>query len=297
MSESSGRNTGSEEGATSAKRAKKEVGVLEEEEGGGGGGEANASATSKKEHQRRHTQNSRAKLNSKFDELLALIQPLYNVDRRHTPHRSEVLDYAIHAYNDLTERKIFLETEIALSSEKSLNTYLKSFVESNMDITSVLEFYVSMICAKKQWRYGEVWRPNGSSGLLTLTGSAIHRTVMGEELERVRRFLAESRSLEIRPPEDLIGRVFVTQRTEWMNDLEDAEVFVRAQSAKNASLKSVFALPICDRNNNILAVTTFFSQEVREYDSTTVSLSSELGESVVHAFDEILASKQGQAST
>lgn len=239
---------GGEEGEGGGGGGKRGDGEVREDRGGpkrkkmkvagvGTEGEGQGDSSTKREHQRRHTQISRAKLNSKFNELLELVQPLYKVDPKHAPHRSEVLDYAIRAFNDLTERKIYLETELALSSNESLNAYVRSAVQSNASLTRILEGYLAMVCAKKQWRYAELWCPNTQRNALRLSGTSIHRTVVGEELRRVECFRDASADVEIRPPADLIGRVYHTLRTEWMNDLSDPEVFTRSAAVQASNMK------------------------------------------------------------
>jgi PAS domain S-box-containing protein len=94
-------------------------------------------------------------------------------------------------------------------------------------------------------------------------------------LEHFRRL---SETLVFTRNSSLEGRVWVSQKPEWIKDVSTAakQLFSRAEIAKKVGLKAGLGIPIV-ANDNVLAVLVFFMSESREEDKRLVELISAVG--------------------
>lgn len=102
-----------------------------------------------------HTRRCRAKVNSKFQELLAIL-PAPPADTG-IKHKAQILDYTIRVFRDIHARKTMLEAELALSSRIRLHSWVQSTVSRSMSFHDMLTSYLTLICTKCNWKYAEAW--------------------------------------------------------------------------------------------------------------------------------------------
>lgn len=258
-----------------------------------------------------HTRRCRAKVNSKFQELLSILPtPPPKTGIR---HKAQILDYTIRVFRDIHARKMLLEAELALSSRTQLNTWIQNIVSRSVTLQDAIAPYLSLICTKGGWKYSEAWVPtqdvpmdaaqmknvSGESRLLTpatLTVGPLARLRLGlavvpslgntddpELQSKLERFRDRSRSYSCKARVDLPGRVMCTMRPEWLPSLEDQEAFQRAQLARAATLVVCFGVPIFVRGH-IAAVAVFFDTEQRPYDAKCVDLADNLAGMLGNAY-------------
>lgn len=261
-----------------------------------------------------HTRRCRAKVNTKFQELLSVL-PI-PPPKTGIKHKAQILDYAIRVYRDIHARKTLLEAELALSSRSQLNAWVEGIVLRSTTLQDALAPYLSLICTKGGWKYSEAWIPaqepmqtplnpgkvegmSGESSVLTpatLVSGPTARLRLGlavipslgntddPELQaKLERFRDKSRSYQCKARVDLPGRVMCTMRPEWLPSLEDQEAFQRARLARNATLVVCFGVPVFVRGH-IAAVAVFFDTEQRPYDAKCVDLADNIAGLLGNAF-------------
>ncbi|GAB0494799.1 hypothetical protein MMPV_006095 [Pyropia vietnamensis] len=139
-----------------------------------GGGDAGATAASsaasaepgvrgmRKDVHNSHTRKCRAKVNTKFDELLTLLPP--HPDSFQVKHKAQILDYTIHMYKRIQARKNQLEAELALSTRANLAAWVDTVVASSRTLPEALQPYLHLIAVQKRFRYAELWVPRSTAG-------------------------------------------------------------------------------------------------------------------------------------
>lgn len=136
-----------------------------------GGGVAATAATSaasgetgvrgmRKDVHNSHTRKCRAKVNTKFDELLTLLPP--HPDSFQVKHKAQILDYTIHMYKRIQARKNQLEAELALSTRANLAAWVDTVVASSRTLPDALRPYLHLIAVQKRFRYAELWVPQST---------------------------------------------------------------------------------------------------------------------------------------
>lgn len=247
-----------------------------------------------------HTRRCRAKVNSKFQELMQILpQPSTGIK-----HKAQILEYAIQIFRDYHSRKMSLEAELALSSRAHLNTWAEGVISRSLSLQDLLAPFLSLICTKGGWKYSEAWvssqdidtnmgtgldtsGTSSHSQMLTPANSAIGpnsklrlglavipslgNTDDPDLQSKLEHFRDKSRPYSCKVRVDLPGRILCTMRPEWLPSLEDTEVFQRARLAKDASLTMCFGVPVFIRGY-VAAVAMFFDTEKRPYDAKCVDL-------------------------
>lgn len=107
-----------------------------------------------------HTRKCRAKVNTKFDELLTLLPP--HPDSFQVKHKAQILDYTIHMYKRIQARKNQLEAELALSTRANLAAWVDTVVASSRTLPDALRPYLHLIAVQKRFRYAELWVPQST---------------------------------------------------------------------------------------------------------------------------------------
>lgn len=261
-----------------------------------------------------HTRRCRAKVNSKFQELMQILPtPPPNTGIK---HKAQILEYTIQIFRDYHARKTSLEAELALSSRAHLHSWIEGVVARSLSLQDLLAPYLSLICTKGHWKYSEAWvssqdapdsadtpldgtDTSGLSHLLTPTNSAIGpnsklrlglavipslgNTDDPDLQAKLERFRDKSRPYGCKARVDLPGRILCTMRPEWLPSLEDTEVFQRARLAADASLVMCFGVPVFVRGQ-VAAIAMFFDTESRPYDAKFVDLADNVATQLGSSF-------------
>lgn len=258
-----------------------------------------------------HTRRCRAKVNSKFQELLSILPA--PPPKTGIKHKAQILDYTIRVFREIHARKTLLEAELALSSRSQLHSWVQNVIVRSKSIQDALAPYLSLICTKGGWKYSEAWVPtqepvrtprgvegmSGESSLLT-PGSlvvgphtklrlglavipSLGNTDDPDLQAKLERFRDRSRPYGCRARVDLPGRIMCTMRPEWLPSLEDSEAFQRARLAREATLMVCFGVPIFVRGH-VAAVAVFFDTEHRAYDAKYVDLADNVAALMGHCF-------------
>ena len=162
---------------------------------------------------------------------------------------------------ELKERNSKLEKEIIEreSAEKKLHfLYLTTeAMSAALDIDSALEITLQQICTNIGWDIGEAWLPNADNSQL------VYHQSFSVNSHNFSEFQSYSQTLTFTSNVDLIGRVWASQKTEWIEDISETSpvVFARYEIALKMGLKSAVAVPIV-YGNQVLGILVFFQQEI-----------------------------------
>lgn len=128
------------------------------------------------------------------------------------------------------------------------------------DFHTALQAALRTICEATGWDFGEVWLPNADGSALELNSAYYCR------LPEIHRFRQASEGTTFAPDEGLPGRVWISQRPEWVADVSiNGEVFLRAASALTDGFHSGLCVPaFC--LGRVFAVVGFFSLTPRPCD-------------------------------
>ncbi|KAJ8904430.1 hypothetical protein NDN08_000948 [Rhodosorus marinus] len=233
-----------------------ERGMMDQEE---------ARKSNRRSNQRRHTHNSREKLNVKFKELSRFVAP--NVSQSGSPssnktHKSKIISDAIQMYNNLVKKREALETELAFSSLEKLEEWITKTVEKKQeDLNEILEDIVRVFCVKQEWILGEVWAPE----------MAVDKVV-----------LKRAKSVK-NPCCERDETLFIEE----LSDLNDPTIFPAGETARHSGINTACSIPVKSEicNPPILAVVMFYSGEALPFDAAKLSLAEDVLKSVVNCYE------------
>jgi len=253
-----------------------------------------------------HTRRCREKVNEKFQNLLSeLPRPPSGTEVK---HKAQILDYTIKILRELCNKRISLETELALSSRKNLLQWVGRVVREANSFSDAVEPFLNMYCTKKGWKCSELWQaveqtcstgPNAGSKLpatlrlvTTVTNAHLDMTMaLDHDLQN---FLESSKSWEFGPRMGVPGRVYSTMRPEWLSSLQDPEVFHRASLATASGLSVVLAVPIIVAGK-VMGIATFYDTNARSHDEATVDLAVDIATLIGNAYGAILVARAAEA--
>ncbi|MBW4522554.1 MAG: PAS domain S-box protein [Scytolyngbya sp. HA4215-MV1] len=137
------------------------------------------------------------------------------------------------------------------------------------DFQSALGIALQKVGEATGWNFGEAWIPRADDSVLECS-SAWYGSTPGLE-----KFRAVSEQLTFDRGSGLPGRVWQSQRPEWMKDVsaESPQVYVRAEFAKAVGLKAGLGIPLI-ANGVVLAILVFYMFEARDEDERLIELIS-----------------------
>ncbi len=176
--------------------------------------------------------------------------------------REGVITGSLGIARDITERKR-TEDELRLLQTMTLA------ISEAADFRSALETALRNVCEATDWSYGEAWVP-GLDGRKLVAGPVWHGDAAG-----LKRFGQASRTLTFELGTGLPGRVWKSQRAEWLPDVaaSDAPLFYRAALAREAGLHAALGVPIV-AGDGVLAVLVYYLREARPEDVRMVEVVS-----------------------
>lgn len=162
--------------------------------------------------------------------------------------------------HDISERHR-AEAELRLLQELSLA------VGEATDLQTALMMTLQRICEVTGWEYGEAWVPDPSGDVMV---DAPVWFSCGPQHDR---FQEITRGLTFKKGVGLPGRVWKTGRSEWLDDLTDTRLFLRAKAARQVGFRSGVALPILSESE-VVAVVAFYMHERHMADERRLNLVS-----------------------
>ena len=131
-----------------------------------------------------------------------------------------------------------------------------------VNIDQAMEEVVRIICVSTNWILGEIWAPH-DHGLFLRWKAAW--PISDHELVK---FIEFSRSFIFAPGEGMPGRIWLTKKPEWEDDVSKTSEssFLKAKFAEESGIKAAFGFPVLDSQNNVIAVIIFFMQKAGRRD-------------------------------
>ncbi|MCL1466973.1 diguanylate cyclase [Argonema galeatum] len=129
-------------------------------------------------------------------------------------------------------------------------------ISSATDVEEALEVIVTNVCQTLGWEFGQAWMPSPDATVLEYVGGWYGGDVRLDEFRR------QSETFRFAPGEGLPGRIWLSQKFEWIADVthEKEQVFLRLKIAAEAGIKGALGIPIVfDRQ--VLAVLVFFQNQ------------------------------------
>ena len=135
------------------------------------------------------------------------------------------------------------------------------------DLQSAFNNILKMICQTLQWDLAETWIPNAEGTILECSqGCYLKDSSLSE-------FRQKSKSLTFGPGVGIPGRIWLSKRSEWIEDISsaDPQMLMRSQLATEVGLKSAFGIPIL-ADDKVLAIWIFYQKTISAYQSRMVEL-------------------------
>ncbi|MDP3792737.1 MAG: CBS domain-containing protein [bacterium] len=131
-----------------------------------------------------------------------------------------------------------------------------------INIDQALKEVVKIICESTNWILGEIWRPHENRLFLRLKFS------WPEGNHNLDKFITFSKGFLFAPGEGLPGRVWLSKKPEWEDDLTKTSLstFLKAKFAEESNIGASFGFPILDAQDNVIAVIIFFMQKASRKD-------------------------------
>ncbi|MGL5080236.1 MAG: sensor domain-containing protein [Microcoleaceae cyanobacterium] len=173
-------------------------------------------------------------------------------------------EYFLGAGLDITERK---RTEEAIQLLQQITRSVS--VAANFD--SALEVALRLICETTGWEFGEAWVLNPEQTHLEYSAVGYGKNSHFHTLKQF------SDQLTLQLNQDLAGRVWLTQKTQWIPDInqELEERFPRKALLLEHGLKAGFGVPIL-ADNQVLAILVFLMSVASSEDKRLVELISSI---------------------
>jgi diguanylate cyclase (GGDEF)-like protein/PAS domain S-box-containing protein len=188
-------------------------------------------------------------------------------------------EYFLGAGLDRTERK-------RAEEELQLLQRITSAVSIASDFDSAIEVALRLVCETTGWEFGEAWVPNAEKTYLE------YSTIGYENHSKAIAFRQQSHSLKFAPNEGLPGRVWSSQKPEWIPDIsrESETQFPRTLIAAESEFKAGFGVPILS-NNQVLAILVFLMSVPKAEDRRLVEFISSIATQLGTVFER----KQAEA--
>lgn len=135
------------------------------------------------------------------------------------------------------------------------------------DFDSALEFVINKLCDLTNWNFAEVWIPFVEEGVLKL-GSACSGKVPPSHQSR-----PKVESCDLRTNKGIAGRVFTSQKPEWIEDifLGPEDICLPLDKATEIGIKAALGVPII-ADDRPIAILLFFASKYRPQDEKLVKL-------------------------
>jgi len=138
-------------------------------------------------------------------------------------------------------------------------------------------------CRHGKWKYFEIWSLDRNSNLLEAVHEYLSVAWLSDESSTSKMEMFRRRSSRFKIGTGLPGRVWATQKPEWISCITDVRRFARADSAFRCGLEIAFGVPIRlhDRPSSVIV---FFDSEKRIDQVSATKTAMELFSLVEHSW-------------
>lgn len=135
---------------------------------------------------------------------------------------------------------------------------------------------IQTVCRIEDWILGEAWIPNEKWDYLEFAGEWHDKT----NDEKLKSFISSSKEKKFFKGVGLVGKVWQSQKPEWIYDIENCSSnnrFVRIDEANRVGIRTAMGFPIVS-DNAVTAVVILFHNEQKPIDRDLIaSLSASFG--------------------
>ncbi|HAX76978.1 MAG TPA: adenylate/guanylate cyclase with GAF sensor(s), partial [Cyanobacteria bacterium UBA11372] len=171
----------------------------------------------------------------------------------------------------LTEQNSRLKKEIRdrRQAEMEIRLLLASShaIHRAPDLHAAFNDILKMICQSLQWDLAETWIPNADETILECSEGCYLKDASLSDYRQ------KSKPLTFAPGEGIPGRIWLSKRPEWIENLSeiDKATFMRSEIAAKVGLKAAFGVPILAQDK-VLAIWIFYQKQASAYQSRLVEL-------------------------
>lgn len=206
----------------------------------------------------------------------------------------EVHEVIVRIRNQLTrfrQKKQLVEQQRQLSEQNAQLQLLLTTTEAineSSDFSSALEATLSQVCEKIGWDFGEFWIPNDDDATSFEYGQGWYT-----RNETFRQFIRNSVNFTLATNIKLLSQICLSKQPYWITDvsIEQSDIFIRSQFAKEVGLKACLAIPILF-DDEVLAVLVFFKKEEKKPDARLI----ELVKSIATQLSSLIVRKRSEAA-
>jgi hypothetical protein len=145
-------------------------------------------------------------------------------------------------------------------------------IDFHSALLPVLSKLLLAVCTNTEWEYGESWMLDTNYNLLELSPAwCVNMNLDRDRVNSWMQFQVCSKAFVLQAGEGLPGRVWQSQKFEWIDDVsvESESYFLRNQIARALSVKAGCGIPIV-MNSRVLAVVVFFMSKARSQDQQLI---------------------------
>jgi predicted signal transduction protein with EAL and GGDEF domain len=184
-----------------------------------------------------------------------------------------------------------IEQSMKLANLLKQHQLLEEIASSANQASSVreaMQFAVDRICSYTRWPVGHAYYASDNENTRLLVSATIWHVVDGD---RFAQFRDVTENTEYPLGIGLPGKVLESGQPAWVTDVMNDTSFLRASSAQQAGLRSVFAFPVMIRNE-VVAVLEFFSETVFEPQATLLWFMSQIGAQLGRVVERVRAAEK-----
>ena len=201
-----------------------------------------------------------------------LEEVLARVENQLTIHK---LQNQLYQQNTQLQLEIIERQKVEEGIRFLLNT--TQLISKSVDFDDALQVTLKQVCLAIGWDLGEAWIPNHKTSKLE------YSTGWYSSDKSLEKFIEASKSLTLPPSNGLPGRIWTSQKFEWVDNIAD-EIkpnLLRQKYALEVGLKTAFGIPIL-ANEQVLTILVFYKKQLSQPEPRLLDL--------VHAVATQLAS-------
>jgi PAS domain S-box-containing protein len=180
---------------------------------------------------------------------------------------------------DVTNQKVLTQEIVEKRKIAELLENVASSANHATGSNEALAKTLDLICNFTGWPVGHAFLRDEERELLAPTD--IWHVA---DPERYAAFVDETMQTRFRPDTGLVGRVFATAESHWVNNADLNPEFLRRRSAGEAGIKAGFAVPVLI-DNRAVAVMEFFDLNLAEPDEALLQVMSQVGVQLGRVFE------------
>lgn len=180
----------------------------------------------------------------------------------------------IYIGRDITQRKRAQQRQAVQYSVARVLSEASSLKQATPEI-------LQAVCESLGWDIGELWTPivvNRSANNDEFSSHTFLRRmeIWSKNAKVAEEFIEVTQQVTLPSGVGLAGRVWASQRSQWITNVNEDADFGKSSFAVKAGLNSAFGFPI-QNHGEVLGVMTFFSREIHKIDQEVLRIMTAIG--------------------